>query len=55
VRIPRIYPDTSIFGGCFDEEFEHIVHYDKIRMFNAVNLKEGYPPIDIRSPREVVP
>ena len=35
--------------------FKHIVHYDKIRMFNAVNLKEGYPQIDIRSPREVVP
>ena len=35
--------------------FKHIVRYDKIRVFNAVNLKEGYPPIDIRSPVEVVP
>ena len=35
--------------------FKHIVRYDKIRVFNAVNLKEGYPPIDIRSPLEVVP
>ena len=35
--------------------FKHIVRYDRIRVFNAVNLKEGYPPIDIRSPLEVVP
>jgi len=34
--------------------FKHIVHYDKIRGFNAVNLKEGYLPIEIRSPLEVV-
>ena len=34
--------------------FKHIVHYDKIRGFNAVNLREGYLPIDIRSPLEVV-
>ena len=31
--------------------FKHIVHVGKIRLFNAVNLMEGYPPIDIRSPR----
>lgn len=34
--------------------FKHIVHVDKIRRFNAVNLREGYGPIDIRSPKEVV-
>jgi len=34
--------------------FKHIVHFDKIRGFNAVNLREGYLPIEIRSPREVV-
>jgi hypothetical protein len=34
--------------------FKHIVHWDKIRGFNAVNLKEGYPPLEIRSPKEVV-
>ena len=34
--------------------FKHIVHYDKIRLFNAVNLREGYPAIEIRSPQEVV-
>ena len=34
--------------------FKHMVHVDKIRRFNAVNLVQGYPPIDIRSPLEVV-
>jgi hypothetical protein len=34
--------------------FKHIVHVDKIRRFNAVNLIEGYGMIDIRSPLEVV-
>ena len=34
--------------------FRHIVHFDKIRLFNAVNLREGYPMIDIRSPKEIV-
>lgn len=33
--------------------FRHIVHFDKIRGFNAVNLKEGYLPIEIHSPLEV--
>ena len=34
--------------------FKHIVHFDKIRGFNAVNLRDGYAPIAIYSPLEVV-
>ncbi len=34
--------------------FKHIVNIDKIRGFNAVNLKMGYSIIDIRSPLEVI-
>jgi len=33
--------------------FKHIVHYDKIRLFNAVNIEQGLKTIDIYSPREV--
>ena len=33
--------------------FRHIVHYDKIRAFNAINLERGYKPVQIYSPREV--
>ena len=35
--------------------FKHMVHVEKIRAYNAVNLVQGYQPIDIRSPREVIP
>lgn len=35
--------------------FRHIVHLDKIRQYNAVNLMQGYPPIEIRSPKELAP
>jgi hypothetical protein len=34
--------------------FKHIVHYDKISGYQAVNLLNGYKPIIIYSPREVV-
>ncbi len=33
--------------------FRHIVRYDKIRQFNAVNLQHGYHVLDIYSPMEV--
>ncbi|MEK6680747.1 MAG: hypothetical protein AABY79_02140 [Nitrospirota bacterium] len=33
--------------------FSKIVHYDKIKKFNSVNIREGYKPIDIYSPMEV--
>ena len=32
--------------------FKHIVNYDKIKMFNAVNMRFGYPLINICSPLE---
>ena len=34
--------------------FKHIVNWRRIRLYNAVNLKEGYTMIEIRSPREVL-
>jgi len=34
--------------------FRHIVRLDKIRLFNAVNLEQGYKPLTIYSPREVI-
>jgi hypothetical protein len=33
--------------------FKHIVRFDKIRLFNAVNLEQGYKQLSIHSPREV--
>ncbi len=34
--------------------FQHIVNLDRIRAFNSVNLRLGYPMLEIRSPREVL-
>lgn len=33
--------------------FKHIVRFDKIRLFNAANIEQGYKPMVIHSPREV--
>ncbi len=34
--------------------FQQIVNLNRIHKFNAVNLKWGYPLLEIRSPREVL-
>jgi predicted nucleic acid-binding protein len=34
--------------------FRHIVNVKRIRGYNAVNMKLGYPAIDIRSPKEII-
>jgi hypothetical protein len=34
--------------------FRHIVNYNRIRGFNAVNMRNGYRAVTILSPREVV-
>lgn len=34
--------------------FKHIVNLNRIRLFNAVNLEQGYGLIEIRTPMEVL-
>jgi len=34
--------------------FKHIVNLRRIHLYNATNLKFGYPLLEIRSPREVI-
>ena len=34
--------------------FKHIVNLERIKGYNSVNLKLGYPFIEIRSPREIL-
>jgi hypothetical protein len=33
--------------------FRHIVNFDRIRVFNSVNLAHGYSLLDIRCPKEI--
>ena len=43
----RIYVDTSVFGGCFDTEFEHwsnrLIEFFKIGKYKAVISEVLYP------------
>ncbi|MEW6744377.1 MAG: PIN domain protein [Planctomycetota bacterium] len=34
--------------------FKHIVNLERIRGYNSLNLRKGYPMIEIRTPREVL-
>ncbi|MDR2731825.1 MAG: hypothetical protein LBB36_01240, partial [Fibromonadaceae bacterium] len=34
--------------------FKHIVNLNRIKLFNSVNLREGYSILEIRTPREIV-
>ena len=34
--------------------FKHIVNVFRIRGYNSVNIRSGYPQLDIRSPKEIV-
>ena len=62
---PRLYFDTSVFGGVYDEEFEEIstLLFEKVRLgqiicvysdLSVTELKNGYIQLDIRSPKEIV-
>ena len=61
ILTPKYYDDGAHIALATTNEldvlvswnFKHIVHFDKIRLFNAVNLERGYRPVEIRSPREV--
>ena len=33
--------------------FKHIVNYNKIQLYNSVNIKQGYSYIEIRNPRDL--
>jgi hypothetical protein len=34
--------------------FKHIVNLNRIKGYNGVNLKYGYPVVEIRSPKELL-
>jgi predicted nucleic acid-binding protein len=61
ILTPKYYPDGLHIALATIAEvdvlvswnFKHIVHFNKIRLFNAVNLEMGYKPLQIYSPREV--
>ena len=56
-RDDALHVATATVAGCsmiVSWNFRHIVHYQKIPKYNAVNMLRGYPPIAIYSPLEVI-
>jgi len=45
---------VSSYAMIVSWNFRHIVNYRKISQYNAVNAVEGYGPISICSPLEVI-
>jgi len=61
--IPRKYANDALHvaaasvSGCpiiVSWNFKHIVHFDKIALYNSINILEGFPQISIHSPLEVI-
>lgn len=52
-----LYVALATVSGCsliVSWNFKHIVHYEKIPLYNAVNVLRGYDQIAIYSPLEVI-
>ena len=48
---------VATVSGCsliVSWNFKHIVHFQKIPLYNAINAIQGYPQIAIFSPLEVI-
>lgn len=53
---PRIYGDTSVIGGCLDDEFRKSSRrlFAGFRAGAAILVVSDTPFLEIRSPREVL-
>jgi hypothetical protein len=55
----RVYVDTSVatIPECsiiVSWNFKHIVNFEKIPLYNAINIINGYKQVAIHSPLEVI-
>ena len=56
-RDDALHVAMATISGCsliVSWNFRHIVHFDKIPLYNEVNEYNGYRPIEIYSPNEVI-
>lgn len=62
VVVPKLRPDAQHIAIAtvarvdvlVSWNFRHIVNLDRIHGYNSVNLRRGYPLLEIRTPREVL-
>ena len=55
-RVDAVHVAAATVGDAdliLSWNFKHIVNYERIRVFNSVNMLNGYRLIDIRSPLEI--
>ncbi|MHB0935922.1 MAG: type II toxin-antitoxin system VapC family toxin [Armatimonadota bacterium] len=56
-RDDAMHVALATVAGCtliVSWNFKHIVHYQKIPRYNAINALQGYPAIAIHSPMEMI-
>jgi len=56
-RSDALHVALAVVSNCdvlVSWNFKHMVNLGRIRLFNAVNLENGYRPIEIRSPKEIL-
>ena len=46
--------EAYIAAGVITARMKDIVNLDRIHGYNSVNLRKGYPTLEIRAPREVL-
>ncbi len=51
-EIPISLASVNRLDCIISWNFKQIVNFDKIKLFNSINIRLGYPLIDIRSPVE---
>lgn len=59
---PKWYPDALHVAAATVNEcraivswnFRHIVHFEKISLYNGVNMAQGFGPLAIHTPQEMV-
>jgi hypothetical protein len=52
-NVPEVLPVERV-DVLVSWNFKHIVNLNRIHLINSVNLKLGYPILEIRSPMEVI-
>ena len=54
MKLQKICIDTSRLDLLVSWNFKHIVNIKRIRGYNGINIKNGYPSIEIRSPQDLI-
>lgn len=57
MRKLKIYIDTSVIGGYYDDEFStdtKLLFNEILKGYNSINMKNGYPSLEIRSPKDLI-